>query len=318
MANIVLTTYCNLHCPYCFADKMIKQEDIKNIDLVQFKKILNWSDGEGRIGLIGGEPTLHPQFKEILEIISNYNQDTEFILFTNGIYLEQYIPFLPKNLSILININQPQAMTTQQYLAMVKCLIKLDSLGWINSEYHKVTLGCNICQEIDDYKFFWDIVKRFRPPAVRFSIVAPTKKEQLNNKEEYYLTMKNKFLDFVVNANSNNVLLSPDCNQIPMCYFSQEEIEYIDKQFVPEERFGYLVCNPVIDIEPDFTATSCFGCYKKIDCSPFLNIHELYRYIVYKVMGPAVLKNCSGRCKDCNKFDNLQCQGGCLAFSRRE
>ena len=129
MANIVLTTYCNLHCPYCFADKMIKQEDIKNIDLVQFKKILNWLDGGGRIGLIGGEPTLHPQFKEILEIISNYNQDTEFILFTNGIYLEQYIPCLPKNLSILINLNQPQAMTTQQYLAMIKCLIKLDSLG---------------------------------------------------------------------------------------------------------------------------------------------------------------------------------------------
>lgn len=129
MANIVLTTYCNLHCPYCFADKMIKQEDIKNIDLVQFKKILNWLDGDGRIGLIGGEPTLHPQFKEILEIISNYNQDTEFILFTNGIYLEQYIPFLPKNLSILINLNQPQAMTTQQYLALIKCLIKLDSLG---------------------------------------------------------------------------------------------------------------------------------------------------------------------------------------------
>jgi len=42
-----------------------------------------------RIGIIGGEPTLHPQFEEILNIITNFSNEYEnqYILFTNGIKL---------------------------------------------------------------------------------------------------------------------------------------------------------------------------------------------------------------------------------------
>ena len=161
MANIILTSYCNLHCPYCFASKMIKTEDIKNIPLEQFKKTLNWiGEDDDEIGLIGGEPTLHPQFKEILNIIEEYSQHRKtphgFTLFTNGIYLDKYIYDLPQNMGILINVNQPEAMTTEQYSKMIKNISTLSRMGWTvnNPSYQKrVTIGCNICQEITDYNF---------------------------------------------------------------------------------------------------------------------------------------------------------------------
>ena len=64
MANIAITNYCNLKCPYCFADDMI-HDDNKNMSLENYVKILRYliQYNETDIGIIGGEPTLHPQFK---------------------------------------------------------------------------------------------------------------------------------------------------------------------------------------------------------------------------------------------------------------
>lgn len=324
MANIAITTYCNLHCPYCFANTMIKTEDIKNISLDQFKKILNWiGEDNEKIGLIGGEPTLHPQFKEILQIINEYTDKCQhkpgFVLFTNGVYLDKYIQYIPSNMCILINVNQPRAMSTAQYASMINNIRTLEKLGWLNmtDPFDKITLGCNICQEIDDYNFIWDILKRFKIKRLRMSVVAPTKIEQLKNKDEYYNSMKNKFLDFVQYALKNEVTLIPDCSQIPMCYFSHEEIIKINAVLPAEEKMHYPFCDPVLDITPDFKASSCFGAYELIDCKNFENIRELERYARYKIMFPKILNNCGGKCKNCEMHEFLKCQGGCLAFGQK-
>lgn len=68
MANIFLTRKCNLKCPYCFADEFVNQKN-QDVTLENFKKILNFIkvDKTSKVGLIGGEPTLHPKFNEILD-----------------------------------------------------------------------------------------------------------------------------------------------------------------------------------------------------------------------------------------------------------
>jgi hypothetical protein len=42
---------------------------------------------------------------------------------------------------------------------MNKTLDKIYSLGWFNG---KVTVECNLCMEIDDYSFIWDIVDKYK------------------------------------------------------------------------------------------------------------------------------------------------------------
>jgi organic radical activating enzyme len=73
MANIAILNYCNLKCEYCFADDMIHEES-SAVTLEDFQKILEFTakvPGMNHIGIIGGEPTLHPQFDEILKEVNS-------------------------------------------------------------------------------------------------------------------------------------------------------------------------------------------------------------------------------------------------------
>lgn len=65
--DIELTNMCNLKCKYCYVD-FNKPIEIKNID---YKKTIELLDELREMGTLfititGGEPTLHPQFKDIL------------------------------------------------------------------------------------------------------------------------------------------------------------------------------------------------------------------------------------------------------------
>lgn len=323
MPNIVLTTYCNLHCPYCFADTMINEEQIKNISIEQFTKILKWCLNTSlkpiqHIGLIGGEPLLHPQIIEILNITNELTKQNNipFIIFTNGIYLDKIINYAPINMNVLININTPNAMTGEQWNRLNKNLNKINQLGWLTGDHYKkqkVTLGCNICQEIDDYSFYKKIVENYSPAIIRLSVTAPTKEKCLMNKEEYYLSLKDKFLSFISWANTYSIKISFDCNQIPFCYFTPNELALIERVNAQQKP---VLCKPVIDITPDFYASSCFGAYDIVDCSQFETVESLTNYFLYKKIVPLTLNNNQGKCKTCKHHLTLNCQGGCLAFSK--
>ena len=323
MPNIAITTYCNLHCPYCFADTMINTEDIKNISLEQFEFTLKWLERTPKnqsaimLGLIGGEPTLHPQFKEILKLSDQFltKNKGHGILFTNGVYLEQYLPLLPADMDILLNVNTPTAMSKEQWDKLNKTLQKLYLYGWLGTP--KTTIGCNICMEIDDYSFIWNIVDKYNIKHVRTSVTAPTKEKYKKDKDAYYMTMIPKFMEFVKEADKRGISLGRDCNFIPYCYYENpNDLKLVQK--VLEIPFGRELqphCGPVIDITPDFMASACFGAYELVNCSKFENYEQLNYYLFNKCIMPKFMKNNLGKCKDCEKHELLQCQGGCLAFS---
>lgn len=318
MPNIAITTYCNLHCPYCFANNMIDEEQIKNIDLQQFSFILNWIKQTpeycNHIGIIGGEPTLHPQFSEILNILKNFSdiQPSHFILFTNGIELLKYIDIIPKNMNILINVNTPDAMTQDQFLKMKESILFLDKIGWTKS---RATLGCNLCLEIDDYSFFWDIVNQCsNVDIIRMSVTSPSIQYR-KNKKLYYLSMKKRTLKFFSLAKKYNKKISLDCNQIPSCYFTENELRLIN-DVVVENKLKF--CQPVIDITPDFQASACFGAYDLVDCKIFNNLNELKNYLFLVKMNNKRILNYDEQCQNCKLYQYAICQGGCLAFSKEK
>ena len=73
MANLEITRICNLQCNYCFAKDSLSEThqpgSQKLISLKSFENHLDFLDRSNidQIRLIGGEPTMHPQFDEIIE-----------------------------------------------------------------------------------------------------------------------------------------------------------------------------------------------------------------------------------------------------------
>lgn len=314
MANIAILNYCNLNCPYCFANKFITEEKKQLITMEELDTILNFlshSDNIGRIGIIGGEPTIHPNFEEIFKKISKFANKNNIptTTFSNGIELYNYARLYDINNRVLINLNHPDIVGEEKWK---KIILTLNTFKALNSlEY--LTLGINLYPNIIDYKYIIDICKKYGLKKIRCSYVAPTCNYSNSIKEEYYKTAKTLFLNFVKDCNNANIDIHLDCNHIPLCYFSEEEKVLLNKNV----SGWHNLCNPVIDITPDMKATACFGAYDLIDLNQFDNIQEAENYFLLKKMYPKRLLNFEGACKECKKFNNLSCQGGCLAFSKQ-
>lgn len=315
MANIAIVNYCNLKCKYCFADDMI-QEESTAMTLDDFKKILEFISRTqmNHIGIIGGEPTLHPDFIEILKEVNKYCRevDTGATLFTNGIELDKFIPYIGDRIGILINCNTPKFQTSEQFQKLNDTLDHLNELSWFDK---KANLGCNVYMDCTDYSYMWDIVDKYKLRHIRCSVVSPggCYHEWRADKEAYYLAMKPIFVDFCKEATKHACRLNMDCGHIPMCYFTAEEREIVEGIC---DNLYQDFCEPVIDITPEFKATSCFGAYDPVDIRDFDNLIELQRYLLLKKNVPRAAANCTGKCTTCKKHKLLQCQGGCLGFAQ--
>lgn len=81
-AWIELTSICNQNCKHCFMGKDLnKTKPLKKELIYQLVDVL-YERGITQIILTGGEPTLHPDFGEILDYVAQY--DINITLLTNG------------------------------------------------------------------------------------------------------------------------------------------------------------------------------------------------------------------------------------------
>ena len=103
--NIILNSYCNLKCNYCFADEYMEETvrtPGKSMEYEFFKNdLLSRIRRAPVINFMGGEPTLHPRFRDIfsetLEAMSPY---THLGLFTNGLMSDAVLDLLEHTIGV--------------------------------------------------------------------------------------------------------------------------------------------------------------------------------------------------------------------------
>lgn len=313
MANIAINNYCNLQCPYCFANRYITEEEMQSITMEQLEYILEFlgRSSVGRVGIIGGEPTLHPNFSQIITRVAEFckEHNTHCSIFSNGIQLHKFARLITDNVTCLVNVNSPEVIGESNWKLLIKSLDRIK----LCSGLENINLGVNLYSTLTDYGFIFDLALNYCKDHIRVSYVAPTCSFSKVDKDEYYTNAKQIFLPFVDRAIKEGVRVKLDCNHIPRCYFTEEELQKVDS--IVDGFHDY--CEPVIDITPEFKATACFGAYELFDLSKFENIHQVERYLRYKKLYPLSESNCTGKCNTCAKHENLSCQGGCLAFANR-
>lgn len=114
MANIEVASICNLSCSFCFAKKHLedsraKPADSSYITLDDFEKRLDFLDKSmiEQVRLIGGEPTLHPKFPELIHMARSRNK--QIVIFSHGLIpkraLHSILDMTSEECVVLINTN---------------------------------------------------------------------------------------------------------------------------------------------------------------------------------------------------------------------
>src|SRR5258705_13592859 len=84
--SIELANICNLHCNYCLrSEEALYSNYAKFFEVDLLKRVLKDAQEIGGItcvGFTGGEPTLHPQFTEVIETVAADGLTATFV--TNG------------------------------------------------------------------------------------------------------------------------------------------------------------------------------------------------------------------------------------------
>ena len=315
MISLVVNSKCNQKCEYCFAYDTLHDNNTV-MSLQTCSDILNFCNkSHVNIGIIGGEPTLHSQFDEILLLTNEYSLKNNFartMLFTNGTNLCKYEDIiLQTNISGLINVNHPDIVGINNYNNTC------ESIKTFNSMFD---IGINIYPSLLDYDFIFDIIDNYKINYLRVSIACPDGKfkDMQKNRQEYFSKCINVFIDFCKKIIEHDVYIYMDCCAIPICYFTDKQkniIKHVCTNYPNIKECGTL-CTPNIEIHPDYSITTCFIKQESIYMNNFDNPYILQDYIYNNWINNLYNNMNYDKCSNCNLFNFQQCQGGCLRFSK--
>ena len=314
MANIILTNKCNQRCPYCFADDLLSS-DTKDITTEDFKLAIDilLRAGEQKIGILGGEPMLHPNFQDIISYI--ISKGIFSVIFTNGRFIDKYLDILsnPK-VVLLVNIASPKQIGDANYSKLIENLVSYCNSTGSNTN---LMLGLNLYDKTIDYSYIFHLTEHFKRPFLRVSLVVPPNVEIFKDAIDYFMQFRDYLYDFLLDCAKNSVIPRFDCNKIPRCVFSQKQDENIRKAF--GKFYDYVVlygeknCNPVLDVYPDLTVARCFAKDAvRVKLTDYCAIEDLKRDLDIKNNVTSLIL--PKQCYDCKLGD--ACGKACLCFRK--
>ena len=319
MPNIMITKRCNLSCPYCFANSFVNKADDGDMSMKVLKKILEFilRDGSvGNVGLIGGEPSCHRRFGDILRLLAEEERLDQVTLFTNGVLLEAYMEQLAhEKFRVLINCNEPSRMG-KNWEKFIDTLEQIRDSSW----KEHVTLGINFYSLDFDYTYMLRLAELFQSKALRVSVSVPNNSEYAYDPFSYFEAMKPKIFSFFTELQQRGVIPFFDCNVFPPCLISTKEIRQFSEWGI-QNPFLMLKnhptgCRPVIDIMDDLTAVRCFGLseYTRVPISEFATFTDLMNYYLRSIDAYAVNTYYDKKCAECYQYKAMRCSGGCLVY----
>jgi len=352
--NIILNSYCNLKCNYCFADEYMEETvntPGKSMEYDYFlQEMLPRVKNSPVINFMGGEPTLHPRFNEIFtQTLEARQPRTSLTIFTNGL--------MPKKVLDMI-IGAADIQTTTDRDSYFGILLNWQTLDNISEKNHQrcrevaetmmrnnsysVTFSINLyskeqdldrqCAEIDEIYQQAGLPKD-ESYTIRVSPAFPIVGEEKN----VYLPIR----DFpkVGRKMLSNLKKYPqaifrfDCS-FPPCFL--DEIE--EDEFHMTERFLFHGNQPVPDMRTWKNQELHFGCADGspmdidgkgdcFNCFPFHNMKlgnisdfKEVNSIATAQMGSKFLNEVFSKtevkepCRSCPHY-MVRCTSGCFAYN---
>lgn len=315
--NIVINGKCSKNCEFCFQDKEFRSK--KDMGIKMFKDIVDWlinshtPGTEVRIALLGGEPTIHPQFDDMLNYIIlkqlNSERKIKFLLISNGDNIEKHISKLKeiKNTSILLNISS--MLSDEEVLNKLNILTK-------NNIHFVPSFTVSTYSILNNLKFICDNFKTIE----KFRIASAS--DSLQTSFDYFTINKKYILEAYRYLTKENREISMDCTKIPKCVFTKKEwddFDFLNVVYRGENPMGASCSSSMGDILPDGTITHCMPLYnmkhEKLKYSDFDNVFQAFTY-THRLLVPRVIEKMekSDKCKNCIEYKTGRCFAGCLGM----
>jgi MoaA/NifB/PqqE/SkfB family radical SAM enzyme len=284
--------------------------DSNNISQENFKKAVDYliKNKEKRIGIIGGEPTLHPEFTQLIDYIISKNGIVR--LFTNGLIsdskLVNYLSNISnEKLSILVNLNSRDFYSDIQQTYLNNVFEKLND---------KIIVGYNIYTENFSLEFHHEIINKYNlNKRVRLGLTSPitgSKKDDFINESNINL-ISDSIISNIDILEKDDIMVNLDCG-FYMCMFSTEQLGILTKKSIGFDS----LCRPIIDIDINLDVHRCFPMtgFSTININDYfekdyneIETHFDKKFEAFKIFGK---KN---DCFSCKYLKRKQCRGECFA-----
>ena len=281
------------------------------------ERVLDWLSrgGEKMVGLMGGEPTIHPRFETFLDLAAR--KGIRCSVFTNGLKLEETADALKRaGARVLVNLNEPSALGAGNVRALERGLEAMLEKGLRD----RLTFGVNICRRGYDFSYAVEWMKRFGHHELRTAIAVPNSPASGFDTLDYLRGYMADVIRLAEELDSIGAFPSFDCNRLPMCLVRESGIlqhpaleEMLRRSNLAK---GAEPCQPVMDILPDETAIRCFGLSEKtrVRISDFRSPRHLRRYWETHLDALGFLVPPEKKCTQCYEYLAGLCQGGCLVY----
>lgn len=312
MANLTISTVCNQHCPYCFTSDYLGDSRTSHsfLEVSDFDARLDFLDRSDidQVRLLGGEPTLHPQFPELIGLARARGK--KVVVFTNGLMPEESLACLEElsatECTVLVNVNDPSEAGEETFERQRATIRRLGK---------RALLGFNIYQADFRPDFLLSLVDEAGcRPAVRLGLAHPCLSgDNLYIHPNQYVAIGQKIVRFARDAAGSNVTVEFDCGFV-RCMFSDEDLETL-------EALGADVgwrCNPILDVGIDGRVIHCYPLSRLggLPLTPETTAPALrsgFESLTRPYRQAGVFKECS----TCSFKLSGTCPGGCLAATMR-
>jgi len=307
-AGISLTYQCPEECNFC-CSKELSNIFPQIMSPNDFKKILTWliKQNFNCVGLVGGEPTCHPDFGKICEILhkTKIPSKTKIYLLVKGTSLKEKnleSISIQKNIvvQIHISIDDMQCDVRRSHLHSILRYIRKRGIPLIFRTVLKNPSAVNI-----DYSSLLQLISH-RKTVLRFSFDSLTAID-----ESIVSRMAEGSIDFIDQCYKNNIY-AVSVRPIPKCFFSPVQLSKYSKHIMFNCMKNDLNLGPHFTINPDL---SCFLC-----CSTRYRIKNILQYNdtkelrkIYNIRLKEYFdKPAFDKCLSCKEYIKRRCLGSCL------
>lgn len=325
MANLEISRVCAQRCRFCFASRRAvsapqavpapwsgsPSRPLPFLPVETFDDRLAFLDRSGidEVRLIGGEPTLHPRFPELVARTG----DRPVVVFSSGLMRESALDCLaalpPERCTVLVNADatrHPGGPVPAERRRRARAVHRLGS---------RALLGVTIVGPDVELEPLLDLVEAAGArPAVRLGLGAPI----LAGNNDYlpmsaYPAVADRVTRFAEHAARRGVTLQFDCGFVP-CMFTPRALASLRETTAD---LGWR-CNPVLDLGVDGVVSHCFPLAGVVDLplTPGADALSLRRQFGAATAGYR-RAGIRPACSRCPLKQDGDCPGGCLAVTLR-